>query len=213
MGQKIHPRGFRMGITDDYRSIWFANPKEYKKKLQNDYILRKRIFSEFKKQPISKIHIEVKKNLVHENKSYVQVKIHTPRPDVFFQSGRLKQITQSLRSQLQMLINIKFVKSSDPTIDAKLIAETIGEKLEKRKNFRQAIKKSIRDAKKIPGKIKGIKVQIGGRLNGAEMARSEWVREGRVPLHTISAKIDYYRYPAPTIYGILGIKVWVFLGF
>ena len=72
MGQKIHPRGFRMGITDDYRSIWFANPKEYKKKLQNDYILRKRIFSEFKKQPISKIHIEVKKNLVHENKSYVQ---------------------------------------------------------------------------------------------------------------------------------------------
>ena len=211
MGQKVNPRGFRMGITDTYRSIWFANPKEYKQKLQTDHFLRKRITSEFKKQPISKILIEIKKNLVHENKFYVQIKIHTPRPNGFFKGGRLKQITQSLRSQLKMLINIKFVRSNGPTIDAKLIAESIGEKLEKRKNFRQAIKKSIRDAKAIPGQIKGIKVQIGGRLNGAEMARSEWVREGRVPLHTLRAKIDYYRYPAPTIYGILGIKVWVFL--
>ena len=123
----------------------------------------------------------------------------------------LKEVSSSLREKVKTFIHIKFLKSSDPMLSAKLIAQSIGFDLESRKNFRRSMKQAVRQAKRLG--VKGIKIKIGGRLNGAEIARSEWVREGCVPLHTLRANIDYSTHRAHTSYGILGIKVWLFKGF
>jgi small subunit ribosomal protein S3 len=227
MGQKVNPRGFRIGISENHSSTWFANPRNYKELLETDYFLRQQTLKEFQKTPqlkdipIAKIEVDCISlpltSVNHYKKkelSYIQLKIYTPDLSLIYAQDKsfLKKLCSSLRKKVKTLIHIKFLKSSDAAmLNAKLIAESIGAKLETRENFRRAMKTAVRQTRRLG--VKGIKIKIGGRLNGAEIARSEWVREGCVPLHTLRANIDYSTYRAQTIYGILGIKVWLFKGF
>jgi small subunit ribosomal protein S3 len=205
MGQKTHPLGFRIGITQSHRSAWFSNMKDYSKLLQEDYIIRSYINKELNKASISLIYIERKVD-------QIEVYIHTARPGIVL--GRMGTGIDILRENIQQQINtqqkirINVIEVTEPDTQSILIAEFIAQQLEKRVAFRRAVRQGIQRAQK--ANIKGIKVQVSGRLNGAEIARKEWVREGRVPLQTLRADIDYAYTTAQTIYGILGIKVWLF---
>nr|YP_010336557.1 ribosomal protein S3 [Rhodospora sordida]UNJ14963.1 ribosomal protein S3 [Rhodospora sordida] len=207
MGQKIHPLGFRLGITQTHRSLWFAKPKEYSHLLQEDYRLRTYIQNHFPEAQISRIQIARRFN-------QVEIYIYSASPSIIL--GRMASGLEELRQRLQNLlyldtkIRVK-VYEVDPGLEASLIAKDIASHLEtKQVNFRRIVKSAIQKAQKV--NIKGVKVQISGRLNGAEIARSEWVREGRVPLQTLRADIDYSHQMAYTTYGILGVKVWLFKG-
>nr|YP_009297126.1 ribosomal protein S3 [Ceramium japonicum]AOM66469.1 ribosomal protein S3 [Ceramium japonicum] len=205
MGQKIHPLGFRLGITQSHRSSWFSHMKDYSKLLQEDYLIRSYINKELNKASISLIYIERKVN-------QIEVYIHTARPGIVL--GRMGTGIDILRADIQKRINttqkirINVIEVTEPDTQSILIAEFIGQQLEKRVAFRRAVRQGIQRAQK--ANIKGIKIQVSGRLNGAEIARKEWVREGRVPLQTLRADIDYSYTTAHTIYGVLGIKVWLF---
>lgn len=205
MGQKTHPLGFRIGITQKHKSSWFSNMKDYSKLLQEDYFIRSYINQQLSKASISLIYIERKVD-------QIEVYIHTARPGIVL--GRMGAGIDILRENIQKKIKIQkkirinVIEVTDPDTQSILIAEFIGQQLEKRVAFRRAVRQGIQRAQK--ANIKGIKVQVSGRLNGAEIARKEWVREGRVPLQTLRADIDYAYTTAQTIYGILGIKVWLF---
>nr|YP_010336754.1 ribosomal protein S3 [Stylonema alsidii]UNJ15160.1 ribosomal protein S3 [Stylonema alsidii] len=207
MGQKIHPLGFRLGITQTHRSIWFAKPKEYSQLLQEDYRLRQYINKQFPEAQIAKIQIL-------RRFDQIEVYIYSAAPSIIL--GRMASGLEELRQRLQNLLqsNTKIrvkVYEVDPGVEAVLVAKDIASHLEtKQVNFRRIVKSAIQKAQK--ANIKGVKVQISGRLNGAEIARSEWVREGRVPLQTLRADIDYTHQMAYTTYGILGVKVWLFKG-
>ena len=207
MGQKVHPLGFRLRITQNHRSSWFANKKIYPAILEEDFKIRSYIKSEFSSAGISKIEIE-------RRSEQVELKIHTSRPGIIVgRSGSgIDKIKEDLQKELkcstQIRVNVTEVKNMDA--DANLIGEFIAEQLEKRIPFKRATRQAIQKAQR--ANAKGIRVQVSGRLNGAEIARSEWVREGRVPLQTLRADIDYATKEANTTYGILGIKVWVFNG-
>ncbi|OLT57788.1 30S ribosomal protein S3 [Moorena bouillonii] len=207
MGQKIHPIGFRLGITQEHRSRWFADSKRYPLLLQEDYQIRQYVDKNLNNAGISDIRIERKAD-------QIDLEIHTARPGVVV--GRGGSGIESLRVGLQKAlgnnrqIRINVVEVSRVDADATLIAEYIAQQLERRVSFRRVVRQAIQRAQRAD--VQGIKVQVGGRLNGAEIARSEWTREGRVPLHTLRANIDYSYKTAQTIYGILGIKVWVFKG-
>ncbi|AOW98169.1 30S ribosomal protein S3 [Moorena producens PAL-8-15-08-1] len=207
MGQKIHPIGFRLGITQEHRSRWFADSKRYPLLLQEDYQIRQYVEKNLNNAGISDIRIERKAD-------QIDLEIHTARPGVVV--GRGGSGIESLRVGLQKAlgnnrqIRINVVEVSRVDADATLIAEYIAQQLERRVSFRRVVRQAIQRAQRAD--VQGIKVQVGGRLNGAEIARSEWTREGRVPLHTLRANIDYSYKTAQTIYGILGIKVWVFKG-
>lgn len=207
MGQKVHPLGFRLRITQNHRSSWFANQKTYPQILEEDFKIRSYIKSEFSSAGISKIEIE-------RRSEQVELKIHTSRPGIIVgRSGTgIDKIKEDLQKRLkcstQIRVNVTEVKNADA--DATLIGEFIAEQLEKRIPFKKATRQAIQKAQR--ANAKGIRVQVSGRLNGAEIARSEWVREGRVPLQTLRADIDYATKEANTTYGILGIKVWVFNG-
>nr|YP_009300498.1 ribosomal protein S3 [Campylaephora sungminbooi]AKU47417.1 ribosomal protein S3 [Campylaephora sungminbooi]ALN11864.1 ribosomal protein S3 [Campylaephora sungminbooi] len=205
MGQKIHPLGFRIGITQKHKSSWFANMKNYSYLLKEDYLIRSYIEKELNKASISLIYIERKIN-------QIEIYIHTARPGIVL--GRMgtgidilrKNIEKYIRTKQKIRINV--IEITEPDKQSILIAEFIAQQLEKRVAFRRAVRQGIQRAQK--ANVKGIKVQVSGRLNGAEIARKEWVREGRVPLQTLRADIDYAYTTAQTIYGILGIKVWLF---
>ncbi|EGJ28581.1 MULTISPECIES: 30S ribosomal protein S3 [Moorena] len=207
MGQKIHPIGFRLGITQEHRSRWFADSKRYPLLLQEDYQIRQYVDKNLNNAGISDIRIERKAD-------QIDLEIHTARPGVVV--GRGGSGIESLRVGLQKSlgnnrqIRINVVEVSRVDADATLIAEYIAQQLERRVSFRRVVRQAIQRAQRAD--VQGIKVQVGGRLNGAEIARTEWTREGRVPLHTLRANIDYSYKTAQTIYGILGIKVWVFKG-
>ncbi|NEO70781.1 30S ribosomal protein S3 [Moorena sp. SIO3H5] len=207
MGQKIHPIGFRLGITQEHRSRWFADSKRYPLLLQEDYQIRQYVDKNLNNAGISDIRIERKAD-------QIDLEIHTARPGVVV--GRGGSGIESLRVGLQKAlgnnrqIRINVVEVSRVDADATLIAEYIAQQLERRVSFRRVVRQAIQRAQRAD--VQGIKVQVGGRLNGAEIARTEWTREGRVPLHTLRANIDYSYKTAQTIYGILGIKVWVFKG-
>ncbi|NEO35406.1 MAG: 30S ribosomal protein S3 [Moorea sp. SIOASIH] len=207
MGQKIHPIGFRLGITQEHRSRWFADSKRYPLLLQEDYQIRQYVEKNLNNAGISDIRIERKAD-------QIDLEIHTARPGVVV--GRGGSGIESLRVGLQKAlhnsrqIRINVVEVSRVDADATLIAEYIAQQLERRVSFRRVVRQAIQRAQRAD--VQGIKVQVGGRLNGAEIARTEWTREGRVPLHTLRANIDYSYKTAQTIYGILGIKVWVFKG-
>ena len=207
MGQKVHPLGFRLRITQNHRSSWFADKKIYPAILEEDFKIRSYIKSEFSSAGISKIEIE-------RRSEQVELKIHTSRPGIIVgRSGSgIDKIKEDLQKELkcstQIRVNVTEVKNMDA--DANLIGEFIAEQLEKRIPFKRATRQAIQKAQR--ANAKGIRVQVSGRLNGAEIARSEWVREGRVPLQTLRADIDYATKEANTTYGILGIKVWVFNG-
>nr|QCI06012.1 ribosomal protein S3 [Delesseria sanguinea] len=207
MGQKIHPSGFRIGITQKHKSSWFSQMRSYSKLIQEDYEIRSYINQTLAKANISLINIERKLD-------QVEIDIHTARPGLVL--GKMGTGIESIRINLAKKINlnhkirINVIEITEPDREAILLADWIAQQLEKRIAFRRAVRQAIQRAQK--SNIKGIKIQIGGRLNGAEIARKEWVREGRVPLQTLRADIDYAYTRAQTIYGILGVKVWLFKG-
>ena len=210
MGQKIHPTGFRLGIIQDHRSRWFADTSRYPELLQEDYKIRRffKTNSTLSSAGISEVRIERKAD-------QIDLEVRTARPGVVV--GRGGGGIETLRAGLQKelgggdrQIRINVVEVARPDADAALIGEYIAQQLERRVSFRRVVRQAIQRAQRAG--IEGIKIQVSGRLNGAEIARPEWTREGRVPLHTLRADIDYAYCTASTIYGTLGIKVWVFKG-
>ncbi|XHU95484.1 MAG: 30S ribosomal protein S3 [cyanobacterium endosymbiont of Rhopalodia gibba] len=207
MGQKIHPIGFRLGVTKEHQSCWYADAKHYPELLQEDRRVRDYITKNLSNAGISGIRIERKAD-------QIDLAIHTARPGVVVGRGGsgIEQLRVGLQQELggNRQIRINVVEVSRVDADAALIAEYITQQLERRVSFRRVVRQAIQRAQR--AEVKGIKIQVGGRLNGAEIARTEWVREGRVPLHTLRADIDYSYRTAQTIYGILGVKVWIFKG-
>ncbi|MEM1238960.1 MAG: 30S ribosomal protein S3 [Cyanobacteria bacterium P01_H01_bin.26] len=208
MGQKINPIGFRLGITKEHASCWYADARQYPSQLQEDHIIRQYIEKTLNNAGISDIKIARKAD-------QIDLEVHTARPGVVV--GRGGTGIESLRAGLQKQlkdntrqIRINVIEIARVDAEAALIAEYITQQLERRVSFRRVVRQTIQRAQRAG--VEGIKIQVSGRLNGAEIARTEWTREGRVPLHTLRANIDYAYKTAQTTYGILGIKVWVFKG-
>jgi len=207
MGQKTHPLGFRLGITQEHKSTWYANFNQYANILKEDDQIRTYIDTISKINSIANVKID--RNGLNDQ---IQLSIETGKPGILvgeLGSGLenlLNNIKQILPSNRQVTINVLEVEKVD--LDATLLADLIAEQLEKRIAFRRAMREALQRAQK--QNVNGIKIQVSGRLNGAEMARTEWLREGRVPLQTLRADIDYSTREANTIYGVLGIKVWLF---
>ncbi len=205
MGQKVHPTGIRLGITKQHSSIWYAESKDYANRLISDLKVREYIEDKLKSASVSKVVIE-------RPAQTARITIHTARPGIVI--GKKGEDVEKLRNQLSKQMNvpvhINIEEVRKPDLDAKLVAQNVAGQLERRVMFRRAMKRVVQNAMRAGAE--GIKVQVGGRLGGAEIARSEWYREGRVPLHTLRADIDYAAYEALTTYGIIGIKVWIFKG-
>ena len=205
MGQKINPHGFRLGITTDWKSRWYAD-KQYSEYVAEDVKIRRRLSRGMERAGISKVEIE-------RTRERVRVDIHTARPGIVI--GRRGAEADRIRGSLEKLtgkqvqLNILEVKNSEA--DAQLVAQGVAEQLSNRVSFRRAMRKAIQSAMRSP-QVKGIRVQCGGRLGGAEMPRSEFYREGRVPLHTLRADIDYGFFEARTTFGRIGVKVWIYKG-
>jgi small subunit ribosomal protein S3 len=249
VGQKTHPKGFRLVTTQSHLSQWYSNKKAYSTLIEEDFLIRSKV-DEFFKDFLSLSKVEINRIKQEKtDKEYVNITIHSlfPRakemyrkvikyfsenPDAEnskavtilnnskgnlkrFTSLILKRIVRNLIRYLQVktnksyLIDIKFIKN--PFEDAALIAKFVSEQLEKRTPFRRVVKQTIKKVERT--EMKGIKIEVSGRLNGIEIARSEWKRDGKVPLHTLKAKIDYVHQRAETIYGVIGIKVWLFAGY
>jgi small subunit ribosomal protein S3 len=207
MGQKTHPLGFRLGITQEHKSKWYSNLNHYANVLKEDNIIRNYISTIAKANSISNVRIN--RNGLNDQ---IQLNIETGKPGILVgEMGTgletlLTNVKKLVPSNRQVTINVFEVEKVD--LDASLLADLVAEQLEKRIAFRRAIREALQRAQK--QNVNGIKIQVSGRLNGAEIARSEWIREGRVPLQTLRADIDYATQEAKTIYGILGIKVWLF---
>lgn len=205
MGQKVHPIALRLGVIKQWESRWYFDKKTYKENLHEDLALRKEIKRRFYHAGVARIDIE-------RATTRCKITIHTARPGIII--GRKGAEIEGLRRMLetrtgkQVIINIEEIKK--PDVVAQLVAENIASQLIRRIGFRRAMKKTVLAS--IKAGAQGIKIKCGGRLGGAEIARSEWYREGRVPLHTIRADIDYGTAEAKTKYGIIGIKVWIFKG-
>ena len=207
MGQKTHPLGFRLGITQEHKAKWYANFNQYANILQEDDKIRTYIKTVSKANSISNVHIN--RNGLNDQ---IQLNIETGKPGILVGDmgagleNLLNNIKKMLPKSRQVTINVFEVEKID--LNASLLADLVAEQLEKRIAFRRAIREALQRAQK--QNVNGIKIQVSGRLNGAEIARSEWIREGRVPLQTLRADIDYATQEANTIYGVLGIKVWLF---
>jgi len=207
MGQKTHPLGFRLGIVQEHKSTWYANLNQYASILEEDDKIRTYIDRIAKINYISNVKIDR-----NGFKDQIQVTIETGKPGILV--GDLGNGLKDLLSNLKKLLpanrqlTIKIFEVEKVDLEAKLLANLVAEQLEKRIAFRRAIRTALQRAQK--ENVNGIKIQVSGRLNGAEIARSEWIREGRVPLQTLRADIDYATTEANTIYGVLGIKVWLF---
>ena len=205
MGQKINPHGFRLGITTDWKSRWYAD-KQYAEYVKEDVAIRRMLSKGMERAGISKVEIE-------RTRDRVRVDIHTARPGIVI--GRRGAEADRIRGNLEKLtkkqvqLNILEVKNSES--DAQLVAQGVAEQLSNRVAFRRAMRKAIQSAMRSP-QVKGIRVQCSGRLGGAEMSRSEFYREGRVPLHTLRADIDYGLFEARTTFGRIGVKVWIYKG-
>jgi len=208
MGQKVHPIGIRLGISKDWLSKWFSNSSEFPNNVYQDFLIRKSLNERLKDAATSKIQIE-------RSSEKTTITINSARPGIVI--GRKGEGIEGLRSELAKLmnttinnihLNIKEIKK--PELDAKLVASSITQQLERRVLYRRAMKRAVTNTMRLGAE--GIKVKISGRLNGAEIARSEWYQEGRVPLHTLRADIDYSVAEAKTTYGIIGVKVWIFRG-
>ncbi|BAK45509.1 30S ribosomal protein S3 [Eggerthella sp. YY7918] len=204
MGQKVSPTGFRLGITEEWRSRWYAD-KDYAKNLENDLAIRKFLDKQLVRAAVSKIEIE-------RAGDKIKVVVTTARPGVVI--GKKGAEIDSLRKKLEKIANgavsIEVIEIKRPELDAALIAQSVAEQLEGRVAFRRAMRKAVQSARK--SGAKGIRIQCSGRLGGAEMSRREWYREGRVPLHTLRAKIDYGFCTAATTMGSIGVQVWVYHG-
>ncbi len=204
MGQKVNPHGFRLGITTDFKSRWYAD-KLYKDYVAEDVAIRRMLQKGMERAGISKVEIE-------RTRDRVRVDIHTARPGIVI--GRRGAEADRIRGDLEKLtskqIQLNILEVKNPETDAQLVAQGVAEQLSSRVSFRRAMRKAMQTSMK--GGAKGIRVQCSGRLGGAEMSRSEFYREGRVPLHTLRADIDYGFYEARTTFGRIGVKVWIYRG-
>jgi small subunit ribosomal protein S3 len=205
MGHKVHPTGIRLGIAKDWRAKWYAEGENFAEYLNADLAAREFLNKELAHAAVSHIQIE------RPAKS-AEITVHTARPGIVI--GKKGEDIEKLKVKVSRIMGvptqIRVSEIRKPELDAKLVAESIAQQLERRVMFRRAMKRSVGNAMRL-GAL-GIKVQVGGRLNGADIARSEWYREGRVPLHTLRADVDYGVAEAKTTYGIIGIKVWVYKG-
>ena len=207
MGQKTHPLGFRLGITQEHRSTWYANFNQYANILKEDDKIRTYVATLAKTNSIA--NVQINRNGLNDQ---IQLNIETGKPGILVGDlgagleKLLNNIKKILPSNRQLTINVVEVEKVD--LNASLLANLVADQLEKRIAFRRAMRDALQRAQK--QNVNGIKIQVSGRLNGAEIARSEWIREGRVPLQTLRADIDYATQEANTIYGVLGIKVWLF---
>ncbi|MDQ3403450.1 MAG: 30S ribosomal protein S3 [Actinomycetota bacterium] len=205
MGQKINPHGFRLGITTDWRSRWYAD-KQYAEYVAEDVKIRRLLAKGMERAGISRVEIE-------RTRDRVRVDIHTARPGIVI--GRRGAEADRIRGELEKLskkqVQLNILEVKNPEADAQLVAQVTAEQLSNRVSFRRAMRKAIQSAMRSP-QVKGIRVQCGGRLGGAEMSRSEHYREGRVPLHTLRADIDYGFFEARTTFGRIGVKVWIYKG-
>ena len=205
VGQKVNPHGFRLGITTDYKSRWYAD-KLYKDYVKEDVAIRKLMGKGMERAGISKVEIE-------RTRDRVRVDIHTARPGIVI--GRRGAEADRIRGELEKLtgkqVQLNILEVKNPESDAQLVAQGVAEQLSSRVSFRRAMRKAMQSAQRSP-QVKGIRVQCSGRLGGTEMSRSEFYREGRVPLHTLRANIDYGIYEARTTFGRIGVKVWIYKG-
>ena len=205
MGQKVNPIGLRLGINRTWESRWYADKGEYAGNLHEDLKLREFIMKELAQAGVSKVVIE-------RPAKRARITIHTARPGIVI--GKKGEDVEKLRNTVSEMmgvpVHINIEEIRKPELDARLVAQGVAGQLERRVMFRRAMKRAVQNAMRLGAK--GIKIQLGGRLGGAEIARSEWYREGRVPLHTLRADIDYATYEAHTTYGVIGVKVWIFKG-
>lgn len=209
MGQKVNPNGLRLGIVRDHSSVWYADKKRYAEYLLNDLAVRQYLRKRLADASVSRIEIE---RLAGRTPGNARVKIHTARPGMVI--GQKGSDVEALRTELRHLmgvnVHIDVEEIRKPEVDAYLVAQNIAQQLERRVAFRRAVRRVVQNAMRLGAK--GIKVRVAGRLNGVEIARSQTYSEGRVPLHTLRADIDYAITEALTTYGILGVKVWIFKG-
>lgn len=205
MGQKVHPTGIRLGIASDWTSKWYADSKHFPDFLEMDLNVREFLKKKLAHASVSRIQIQRPARTAH-------ITIHTARPGVVI--GKKGEDIESLRKEVSEMmgipVHINIEEIRKPELDAQLVAEGVAQQLERRIMFRRAMKRAVTNAMRLGAQ--GIKINVAGRLNGAEIARSEWYREGRVPLHTLRADIDYGFAEAKTTYGVLGVKVWIFKG-
>ena len=206
MGQKVHPTGIRLGIVKDWTSKWFANSKDYPDMLNTDLEVRAFIKKKLAHASVSRIQIE-------RTAGSATIAIHTARPGLVI--GKKGEDIEKLRNEVTKMMGLTQVRMNieeirKPELDATLVAESVAQQLERRIMFRRAMKRAVQNSMRLGAQ--GIRINVAGRLNGAEIARTEWYREGRVPLHTLRADIDYGVAEAKTTYGIIGVKVWIFKG-
>ncbi len=205
MGQKISPTGFRLGIAADWNSKWFADTRHFPDFLETDLKVRAFLRKKLANASVSRIQIERPARTAY-------ITIHTARPGVVI--GKKGEDIEAVRKQISDMmgipVHLNVEEIRKPELDARLVAEGVAQQLERRIMFRRAMKRAVTNAMRLGAQ--GIKIHVAGRLNGAEIARSEWYREGRVPLHTLRADIDYGFAEAKTTYGVIGIKVWIFKG-
>ena len=205
MGQKVHPTGIRLGIVKKHTSTWYAGNKEYADKLYQDLTVRDFITKKLSHASVGRVDIE-------RPSDSARITIHTARPGIVI--GKKGEDVEKLRNEVSkrmgcpVHVNIEEIRK--PDLDASLVAQNVAQQLERRVMFRRAMKRAVQNAMRAGAE--GVKIQIGGRLGGAEIARSEWYREGRVPLHTLRADIDYATAEGNTTYGVIGVKVWIFKG-
>ncbi|WP_250464306.1 30S ribosomal protein S3 [Microbulbifer litoralis] len=205
MGQKVNPTGIRLGIVKKHTSVWYAGSDEYADKLYTDLKVRDFIRKKLAHASVSRIEIERPANTA-------RVTIHTARPGVVIgkKGEDVERLRKEVSAQMGVPVHIDIEEVRKPDLDAALVGQNVAQQLERRVMFRRAMKRAVQNAMRQGAQ--GIKIQVGGRLGGAEIARSEWYREGRVPLHTLRANIDYATAEASTTYGIIGVKVWIFKG-
>jgi len=205
MGQKVNPIGFRLAVNKAWSSKWYATPKDFPSMLKEDLDVRNYIKSKLKNAAVSKVVIE-------RPAKNAKITIHSARPGIIIgkKGGDIEILKNEVNKILKVPVHLNIDEVRKPEIEAQLVSDSISQQLEKRVMFRRAMKRAMQNAMRLGAK--GIKIMSSGRLNGIEIARTEWYREGRVPLHTLNADIDYGFSEAKTTYGIIGIKVWIYKG-
>lgn len=205
MGQKVHPTGIRLGIVKSHTSIWYAGKKDYADKLIADLEVRDFIQKKLAHASVSRVEIE-------RPAQSARITIHTARPGIVIgkKGEDVEQLRNAVALKMGVPVHINIEEVRKPDLDAALVAQSVAQQLERRVMFRRAMKRAVQNAMRAGAE--GIKIQVSGRLGGAEIARTEWYREGRVPLHTLRADIDYNTAEGSTTYGIIGVKVWIFKG-
>ena len=205
MGQKVHPIGFRLGTAADWSSKWYADSKDFPKYLATDMRVRAFLRRRLAQASVSRIVIQRPAKNAH-------ITIHTARPGIVIgkKGEDIEKLRQELATMMEIPVHLSIEEIRKPELDAQLVAKGVCQQLERRIMFRRAMKRAVQNTMRL--EAKGIRINVSGRLNGAEIARTEWYREGRVPLHTLRANIDYGFAEANTVYGIIGVKVWIFKG-